>query len=411
MFALPEPSAEFRLASALCRWPRTPAVLEAIRRAAAAVTDWPNCLKVVKRQRIWGLAYEGLQAADVVAPSFVMQALAHQARRIATQNLSMVAEAARLQAAFNAAEIDVIFLKGIVLAQQAYGTLSLKHGKDIDLWIIPSQIEMAWQCLERLGYRQDRLPQGYSPAMRQRYIRYKKEIGFLSSHTSGEVELHWRLSDTVNLFETPWRENTSRICIGGFSLRALVKADLFCYLAQHGAMHAWYRLKWLADFNAVLAEKSLQDIDALYRQAVMRGAGLQAAYALLLCREYLALPVDAALLAELQQLWRVRTLCRLTDYLMCGDRLVDEPVASQSARFAVICAWFIQCRSIRVFLRQGRVFWFSDADMCDCPLPPRLFFLYPVLRLPLWVVRRVMQIAKRPHPVDEGAKMQIIKGL
>jgi hypothetical protein len=37
----------------------------------------------------------------------------------------------------------------------------------------------------------------------------------------------------------------------------------------------------------------------------------------------------------------------------------------------------------------------NQADMLTVPLPQRLWFLYPILRLPLWVLRHTAQTAGR----------------
>ena len=124
---------EFLLTAACCRWPLDEAVIAELRTLAAGAIDWPYFLRIVRRQRVAGLAHHALAAAEIAPPPAVAQALAAQAQQIARQNLQQAAETARLQGAFDAAGIPVIVLKGVALAQLAYGSLTLKHSKDIDL--------------------------------------------------------------------------------------------------------------------------------------------------------------------------------------------------------------------------------------------------------------------------------------
>jgi len=56
---------EIRLVTACCRWPPSPARDEAVREAAAAITDWPRFLRVVRRHRVTGFVRASLSAAGV----------------------------------------------------------------------------------------------------------------------------------------------------------------------------------------------------------------------------------------------------------------------------------------------------------------------------------------------------------
>jgi hypothetical protein len=73
-------------------------------------------------------------------------------------------------------------------------------------------------------------------------------------------------------------------------------------------MHGWFRLKWLADVNAVIAQERDSDVESLYEAAVGRGGELLVGQGLLLCREILATPIPSRLLERLRAHRRVARL-------------------------------------------------------------------------------------------------------
>ena len=71
----------------------------------------------------------------------------------------------------------------------------------------------------------------------------------------------------------------------GIELPTLGKDELFAYLAVHGASSAWFRLKWITDFAALLHGESADEIERLYARSQQLGAGRAAAQALLLAEQ------------------------------------------------------------------------------------------------------------------------------
>lgn len=375
---------EFALQLAVCRWPNTKVEQQAVCRAAAQVTDWPLFLRMVARQRVWALALGALQNAGAALPDDVGQYLKRTARKIAEQNCLLSVEIIRLQQNLAAAGVTAVFIKGVVLADRVYGSIAVKHGKDIDIWVMPDHLSAAWACLETLGYRQQWLSANHSEALRHRLIRYQKEMSF-RLQSGAEVELHWRLSDNPDMMTFPHRDDLVVLPFAGEPLHQFTDDALFCYLALHGAQHGWYRLKWLADFNAFLSGK---DCTELYRYAVDRHMGLFAGYGLMLCHRYFETPLSADVLHEISG-WRVRLLCRITHWILTGRPALKEPLHCFALRMALRPVWLLQCTSFRAWFRHMSATVFSCADMQKYPLPHGLFFLYPLLRFPLWCVRRI----------------------
>ena len=123
------------------------------------------------------------------------QSLRGAGETIAQQNLSFAAETVRLQRPFEAAEFPALALKGVALAQLAYGSLRSKHARDIDLLVPPDRAEAAMQLLEREGYALSSPAEQLSDEQRRALVRYGREVELRPSGRKLRLELQWRAAD------------------------------------------------------------------------------------------------------------------------------------------------------------------------------------------------------------------------
>jgi hypothetical protein len=377
-------SAEFGLIAACCRWP----VSEAAVRVAAIGIDWDVLLKLAMRQRVVGLVYRALMAAGIAPLLPVAAELARRAHMIAQRNAMQAVETVRLQRLLAGAGIASLALKGAALAQLAYGTLDLKHARDIDLLVLPAQAEAALHVLEDDRYAL-RLPAArLSQAQRRAVLRYGKDVELV--HRGGEphVELQWRASLNTHLLHgVDARAPAQDVVLPQGVVRTLAPRELFAYLCVHGASHSWSRLKWLADLNASIENKSDAELVALYRHAQSLGAGLCAGQALLLCHKLLGLMLPIELAVELRRDRRLERLLTIALQAMArpsavADRGTMGVAQEVFTQFRLGRGWgFVgeQCRLVAVGID----------DVVRVPLPRPMAFLYPLMRLPLWLWRRL----------------------
>lgn len=381
------PSGEFLLAAACCRWPKSPARDAAIRAAAMPMHDWEAFLRVVERHRIAGLVHDALPAAGAIVPAAVTAKLAARSKAIAQRNRLLLDELALLQRAFAAAGVEFLVLKGAALAQIAYGSATCKQTRDIDLLVAPHCARAALQVLERHGYAPLPPAVGADDPRLAAVLRYGREIEVARPGSNLLVDLQWRAAENPTLLDgVDVRSPAQDVELaGGLAVRTLAADDLFAYLCVHGAYHHWWRLKWLADLNAMLHTTGA-DLTARYRHAQRIGAGLCAGQALLLCRRLFDLPLPAALARELEANARTAKLEQI------ALRAMTEPAVGHGRMRAVsanIHTQFLFGQGWRFFAAQCRAISVGTQDIPTMALPPVLYFLYPVLRLPLWLLRRL----------------------
>jgi hypothetical protein len=370
---------EFALASACCRWPPSKARNEAVIEAAAGV-DWPLFLRVAKRHRIEGLAWQALRQAEIVLPCDVVNVMATSAAHIAKRNLGAIAESIRLQHLFEQAAISLLFVKGVTLGVLAYGTSSLKMSWDIDLLIAPEQLGDAAELLEGAGYVIVTPPLSGRTSLRTWHLHSKESV-WRNREQDVHVELHTALVDNGTLLRgvgvtSPCQE--VEIARAKF-LPTLRRDELFAYLAVHGASSGWFRLKWIADFNALLSALDPAELEYFHDRSEKLGARRAVIQALLLCAFLFDAQFSPDLAKKLEADRVGRWLFRAALRKLAGRSLAVE--------LHEVRAGTLSIHLMQLWLSRGWVFKVceirrqlaSPLDRVATPLPRALHFLYPLL--------------------------------
>jgi hypothetical protein len=389
-------SREFLLAAACSVWPPSERRIETIREAAAGPLDWDRLLQIIRRHRVAGLVHDGLTRARLAVPPEIARHIAGQAAELVRQNLAHAAEAVRLQRIFAEADLPVAFVKGVSLAMLAYGNLGLRHSWDIDLLVHRESAMAATMLLEGAGYRRSEPPAAFSEAQLETWLLRCKELRYVHDEKQVVVELHCRPFDNSQLMAGMRVASSLRFVpfAEGIGVYTFAEEDLFAYLCAHGAVHCWFRLKWLADIGALLAQQPEGGVERLYLAAEARGAGPSAAQAMLLCRRLLGTMIPDPLVATLRQKPAVRWLETIAMKAMTADRIpTDLPFGTTWSSLAR----FLLGRDWRYWLAEIKVYATSPVDILMLPLPERLQLLYPVLRLPLWMWRHSIGRGRSPN--------------
>ena len=389
-------SREYLLTAACSVWPPSNSRAEAIRAAAAGPLDWSRFLRIVSRQGVIGLVHDGLTRARPPVPPSIASEIAMRAEAMVRQNLAFAAEAVRLQSLFTQGNIPVVFIKGASLSMLAFGNLGMSASQDIDLLVPRETLPAAIALLSSAGYRRFNPPLDICDAQLRQLLRLRKDLGFVQQTTRFPIELHWRLFLNSHAMAEASVMAASRVVSlnGTVGLRTLGEEDLFSYLCMHGALHCWSRLKWLADINALLTTAPKGGVERLVGAAEARGTGRAAAQALLLCRRILGTPLPAPLMATLCKNVTVRWLEATALNAMTTAQGEQHPHDTRFGTTRGSISTFLLSRSWRYRLAELKIHLTNQTDILTLPLPERLRFLYPVLRIPLWAWR---------HATERGA--------
>jgi hypothetical protein len=301
---------------------------------------------------------------------------------------------------FDRAGVPILFVKGTPLAIFAFGDLGLRSSQDIDLLVAPDALAAAIALLTGAGYRRYNPPPDIGEDMLRLLMPLRKDFGFAHPSTGRVIELHWKLFLNPYVMAGASIVQSSRTVrlSAGAELRTLGDEDLFVYLCIHGARHWWNRLQWLADINALLTAAD-RGIEQLIAAATVGGAGRAADQALLLCSRLFTTPPPATVLTKFNSCAITRWLEATALAAMTSDQGEHEP---RDARFGTTrgsLSILLLNPSWRYRLAELKVLLINETDVLTLRLPRRLWFIYPLLRLPLWLWRHAAKRRVRPREV------------
>jgi Uncharacterised nucleotidyltransferase len=332
---------------------------EARRPSSLGSLDGGRVVRLARFHGVQGLVWRAV-GADAAGGSSELDDLWEDATAIAASNLKAAAACGNILADFESAGIKLIFLKGLALGALAYGSAAVKSAVDADLLIAPDEIGRAAELLENRGYILT-VPARPAAEIRQ-WHRIRKESVWVAPDSGVQIDLHTRAADNPQIIPAISADSPTRLVdVGnGIELPALESTETFAYLAVHGASSAWFRLKWICDFAALLADKSPSELDALYRKSLRLAAGRAPAQALLLAdRLFGTLTDNAALKAELLQDRASRLLYRAALTQLAGQPEPIEPTSRRLGTLRIHWTQFLLMPGLRFktseLLRQARV--------------------------------------------------------
>jgi len=293
---IPNLSPPLRFVAACCRWPHDEVREDRLTAAARSIHDWDAVIALTRAHRVEGLVTEAVRSSALAVPALVERWADDVRRELREQALLEIGETLRVGDALAQAGLAFRVLKGVPLGIAAYGRPAIKHSWDIDVLVAPDDAVAAAERIGALGYVPTKPGRRLSTAEFQRWSAVSKHAEF-GSPRGIAVELHWRVTSLPGLLgpidaQAPAR---SVVLLAGRTVPTLADAPNLAYLAVHGMAHGWSRLKWLADFSALVSTHSETELDALIEQsrAYPAGAALPAAFAVR--SRLLGYPLPAAL--------------------------------------------------------------------------------------------------------------------
>jgi hypothetical protein len=148
--------------------------------------------------------------------------------------------------------IPIAIFKGSVLAQSAYGDISLRQAGDIDVLISRAHFDRCKTLIESLGYQ---MMPCLTATQLSSHLASHCEIQFVRDEWFTVVDLHWALAPKSFVFKVDTDELLSRlqpVTIAGTEIKTLATEDLIVYLSMHGAKHLWRGLEWISSLGELI---------------------------------------------------------------------------------------------------------------------------------------------------------------
>jgi hypothetical protein len=183
-------------------------------------------------------------------------------RRVLTQNLARRAAAREVAEALDHARIPFIVLKGVALAEELYGDLSLRGFNDLDVMVPMDRIEAACSLARRLGYGLVRFTDVRD------WMRVGAHAAGMARRDGYGLDLHWTIGPELpaNSPDVVWKHVVP--APAGASLPGLRLSNEMAavHLAKHFHTGQYCLLKPLVDFHfATRGSLDEQDLERIGR--------------------------------------------------------------------------------------------------------------------------------------------------
>lgn len=356
--------------------------------ALGGVDDWEGVGHLAQRHRVVSLMLLGVTS---VAESDLARAVPPPLRRQMVLRRMRQLEGLRLATdCLDRQGIPSIVLKGLPLSQRLFGNPLARDCFDIDLLIPPDAVQAAQQALTNRGWRLHKPSFQPTPARNRAYNRFVKDR--LLAGVGGALELHHRLTNNPFLLDAPFdtlRARAELAEIGASTFTVLADADLLVYLAVHGQLHRFSRLKWLCDIAALLVSTDLEALEVAVARCRSTRLQPKAIFgdALALCRESLhvhAPAVDVVASRGTRGRRTVESIRRDWSGPRAGDGLKGARRALDEARVGTAMR-----PSLKVVAHELSRLFVAPYDLGWPNLPDWLLFLSVPLRPLVWLAKRV----------------------
>jgi hypothetical protein len=245
-----------------------PGVAEQIHKLVAQPLDWPYLLSEADENSITPLLEKQLCAVvpEAIPPEYLAQ-LKSASRANTVRCLFMTAELNKILELFESHGIQSIPYKGPVLAQQAYGDITLREFEDLDIILRQRDLPQAHEIILSLGYRA-KFPWILSPGAAASLV--PGEYNYRAVERRIMVELHTEM--TLRHFPVvPCLDDFSQrlvpVELSGRDVQTFCPEDALPILCIHGSKDFWERISWIADISELVQAHPQLDWDAVRRRA------------------------------------------------------------------------------------------------------------------------------------------------
>ena len=260
--------AEKQLLVSCARTRMAPEIADQIRKIIAGPLDWDFVLSETTENSVGPLLDLNLRAVvPEVAPAAAMERLKITCRANTVRCLFLAAELHKILELFRAAGIMAIPYKGPVLAEQAYGNLTLRDFDDLDIILPQRDLMKAHEVMLGFGY-QPRFPWILSKDPKAALV--PGEYNYRDEKRRTVVELHTEL--TLRHFPIApdidrFAERMVKVMVAGRKVLTFAPEDLLSALCVHGSKDFWERISWIADVAELIQRQPDLDWDAAFRTA------------------------------------------------------------------------------------------------------------------------------------------------
>jgi hypothetical protein len=295
--------------------------------------DWDYLLVAANLHGIIpALYYRFTESCPWLIPEQPMAQLHAKFREIAGFNIGLTSQLLKLVALFKTQGIPMIAYKGPALAVSAFGDVTRRQFRDLDLLIRKQDLWKVKQLFVANGYRPG---WNLTSAQEAAVARYHYEYPFRCKDKPILVEVHWELAEHFFSFELEvdqlW-DRLDTVSVYGRQLPTLSAEDSLIVLCAHGAKHLWKRLGWIYDIAHLIGRRKDIDWRLVIDRANALGSIRMVWLGLLLSNDLLGAEVPN----DLMQMVRADPVALTLAESLIGELFRETPESSGIFRTAIL---------------------------------------------------------------------------
>lgn len=245
-------TSEHHLILCIARRELDPAQRDELRQLLQQPLNFDYLFATASTHGLLPLLHKNLSSAADLIPGHFLSRLKRESVSNSQSILHLVGKQLRIYKLFKDHGIQIALFKGPLLAQMAYGEISLRQAGDIDILIYRHHFDEARALLESGGY--EMYPQ-LTPSQLASHLNNHCEIQFMRDDWFTMVDLHWDLAPRSFVFGVKADEVMSRlqsVPLAGTMVETFSAEDLVLYQSMHGAKHLWRRLERITSLAETL---------------------------------------------------------------------------------------------------------------------------------------------------------------
>jgi hypothetical protein len=349
---------------------------ERIRSLAVNATDWEKLSELAFHHRVVPLLSRSLSSTILKdVPSDTLARLRRYYKGNVARNIYLFNELLEILTLLKAHEIEAIPFRGPIMAEIAYGDMSLRQYDDIDILVDSSDVLMVKDILISEAFD----PEEYlSERQEEIHLRDNFHLEF-NKNNEIHLEIHWRITPkafgSYLDFETLELQE-HKFPLNGHQVQILQPSHRLIASCLHATTHNWERLGWICDVNEIVRGFSTEDWGITLQKAKEHHCERFLFLGVNLANHLLDSPVPNHLNALIQA---DKALSSITDFL------IDKLYQPQPQNFTATERYFTWVRLHKGLHRQIK----AGIDLSIVPntrdweviiLPRSLSFLYLFLR-------------------------------
>ena len=269
-----------------------------LRAALSRMVDWDYLFQDALKHGVFPSLYRRLaDTCPEAAPPEVLAAWCRLYLVHARRNLRITGELLQVLALLESQGISAIPLKGPVLAQRAYGDLTLRRFVDLDILVSRADMEKVRELLVAWGYR---LRQTLTGKQERQHLKHSVEFTF-ENWWRTILDVHWRFAaDYLGGGLDPEEALARRVPLQilGKTVYTLHPGDNLLLLCQHGTLHSWATLSTVSDVAHLIHSQNSWNWPQVLQRAKDSRMRRQALLGISLARELLGAPAPPEVMEE-----------------------------------------------------------------------------------------------------------------